>query len=267
MRRDAPPAAFLRALRGRTVVRTGAVLCLLLGCVGLGGADCGKGLDEIERAVGIELAELRVDAETAREADALTEGSETAFHALYRYRPEEYPPRYDAALHRQVRTLHRNVVAPKRQRLSRLRDRAAAAYRAQERQVRQDQTKFFEAAALVQDEGADRSELCRARAAYAAGMNRYRAELVRYRAGLKTYTTGLDAYREQFLGPAMRGYRAPAVWTALVARFESETAAERAEFLQTYIDALEAGVEAAAPSDGASAAAPSSGRSDESPAP
>lgn len=258
MRRDAPPAASLRALRGQVVVRTGVVLCLLLGGARPGFADCGEGLDEIERAVGIELAELRVDAETAREADALTEGSETAFRALYSYRPEEYPPRYDAALHRQVRTLYRNVGAPKRQRLTGLRDRAATAYRARERQVRQDQTRFFEAAALVRDEGADRSELCRVRAAYAAGLDRYRAELVRYRAGLKTYTMGLDVYREQFLGPATRGYHDPAVWTALIARFESETATERAEFLQTYIDALEAGVEAAAPS---------SGRSDESPAP
>lgn len=258
MRRDAPAAAFLRALRGRTVVRTGVVLCLLLGCARPGFADCGEGLDEIERAVGIELAELRVDAETAREADALTEGSETAFRALYSYRPEDIPPRYDAALHRQVRTLYRNVGAPRRQRLTGLRDRAATAYRARERQVRQDQTRFFEAAALARDEGADRSELCRARAAYAAGLDRYRMELVRYRAGLKTYTTGLDVYREQFLDPALRGYHAPAVWTALIARFESETATERAEFLQTYIEALEAGAEAAVPSNG---------RSDESPAP
>lgn len=258
MRRDAPPAAFLRALRGRTVVRTGVVLCLLLGCTRPGFADCGEGLEEIERAVGIELAELRVDAETAREADALTEGSETAFRALYSYRPEEIPPRYDAALHRQVRTLYRNVGAPKRQRLTGLRDRAATAYRAQERQVRQDQTRFFDAAVLARDEGADRSELCRARAAYAAGLDRYRTALVRYRAGLKTYTTGLDVYREQFLDPALRGYHAPAVWTALIARFESEDSTERAEFLQAHIEALEAGVEAVAPS---------SGRSDESPAP
>ena len=267
MRRDAPPAAFPRVLRGRTVVRTGVVLCLLLGWAGPGIADCGEGLDEIERAVGIELAELRVDTETAREVDALTEGSETAFRALYRYRPEEVPPRYDAALHRQVRTLHRNVVAPKRKRLTGLRDRATMAYRAQERQVRQDQTRFFEAAALGRDEGADRSEFCRARAAYAAGLDRYRTALVRYRAGLRTYTTGLDVYREHFLGPALRGYHDPAVWTALIARFESEASTERTEFLQTYIDALEAEVEVEASSDGASAAAPSSGRSEESPAP
>lgn len=264
MRRDAPPAAFLRALRGRTVVRTGVVLCLLLGGAEPGFADCGEGLDAVERAVGIELAGLRVDAETAREAEALTQGSETAFQALHRYRPEKYPPDYDVALHRRVRALHRETVAPKRQRLTELRDRAEADWLIQERHVRERQTSFFDAAAAYREERLDRTGFCRVRAAYAAGLDRYRIELARYRTGLQTYAAGLGAYREQFLDPARRGFHAPVVWTALIARFETEGTA--AAFLQSHIDVLSADVEAETPPGGTSDAIPDA-RPDASPAP
>ena len=264
MRRDAPPAAFLRALRGWPLLHTGVVLCLLLGGAESGSADCGEGLDAVERAVGVELAGLRVDAETAREAEALTQGSETAFQALHRYRPEKYPPDYDAALHRRVRALHRETVAPERRRLTELRDRAEAAWLMQERRVRERQTFFFDAAAAYREERLDRAGFCRVRAAYAAGLDRYRAASARYRSGLQTYAAGLGVYRERFLDPARRGFHAPVVWTALIARFETEGTAS--EFLQSHIDVLSTAVEAEAPSDIPSDAIPDV-QPDASPAP
>lgn len=233
-------------------------MCLLC-CAGGASADCGERLREAELGVGFELTRLRVDRETAQEAEAVTQGQETAFRALFRYPPEEYPEDYDEALARRVRNIRRKIIRPKRRRLLQLRDQVEETHRMQEQQVRQDQARFFEAGDAYRENLLSHDEYCQVREEYFGALTRYRTELERYRTGLRTYASALSVYREQFMLPAIRGFDDPPVWTALVERFgpsekyrpiqddqmmrENPTEAPAAGFLQEYLDTLSANLE------------------------
>ena len=75
---------------------------------------------------------------------------------------------------------------------------------------------------------------CQAREVYAEALSRYRGGLEQYRTGLTLYTDALNAYREQFVVPCIRGYTEPALWQAIITRFEQD------DFLQELLNALTA---------------------------
>ena len=123
---------------------------------------------------------------------------------------------------------------PKRDLLTRLRDQHAATRRQWEDGIRLAHKQFREAEDTYRKRMLTEKEYCQAREVYIEALSRYRGGLEQYRTGLALYSDALNAYREQFVVPCIRGYTNPALWQALVTRFE------RDDFLQELLNALTA---------------------------
>ena len=94
--------------------------------------------------------------------------------------------------------------------------------------------RFLEAEAAYRKRLIPQGAFCQAREVYAEALSRYRGGLEQYRTGLTLYTDALNTYREQFVVPCIRGYTEPALWQALITRFEQD------DFLQELLNALTA---------------------------
>ncbi len=205
--------------------------CLVwLSSVGVTFAACGEQMKEVERSIGLLLYGLRMTQGTVREAESKTRGQETIYQNLRLHPPEEY----DRTLARQIGRIRRTVVRPKRTLLAQLRDQYEAVRRQGEQDIRLAHEEFLEAKAAYRSRLLPEGAYCQAREVYAEALSRYRSGLERYRTGLTLYTDALNAYREQFVVPCIRGYTEPALWHALVARFEQD------DFLQGLLNALTA---------------------------
>ena len=211
----------------------GSVCCALivwLSSVGVTFAACGEDLKEVERRVGLIVLGLRTDQGTVREAESKTQGQEAIYQNLRLHPPEEY----DLALARQIGKIRRTIVRPKRDLLTQLRDQHAATRRQWEDGIRLAHKQFREAEDTYRKRMLTEKEYCQAREVYIEALSRYRGGLEQYRTGLALYSDALNAYREQFVVPCIRGYTNPALWQALVTRFE------RDDFLQELLNALTA---------------------------
>lgn len=223
-------ARFSRAL---VLGNWGAVCCAFLVCLSSAGvtfAACGERLAAVERSVGLLVLELRTDQGTVREAESKTQGQEAIYQNLRLHPPEDY----DQALARQIGKIRRTVVRPKRTLLTQLREQHAAARRQREREMRLAHEQFLEAEEARRKRLLTEGAYCQAREVYAEALSRYRGGLEQYRTGLTLYADALNAYREQFVVPCIRGYTEPALWQALVTRFEQE------DFLQELLNSLTA---------------------------
>jgi len=193
-------------------------------------AACGEQLKEVERSVGFLLHGLRTTQGTVREAESKTQGQEAIYQNLRLHPPEEY----DQVLARQIGKIRRTIVRPKRALLVQLREQHAAARRQWEQDIRLAHEQFLEAKAAYRKRLIPQGAYCQAREVYAEALSRYRGGLEQYRTGLTLYLDTLNAYREQFVVPCIRGYTNPALWQALITRFE------RDDFLQELLNALTA---------------------------
>lgn len=193
-------------------------------------AACGEHLKEVERGVGFLLHGLRTTQGTVREAESKTQGQEAIYQNLRLHPPEEY----DQALARQIGKIRRTIVRPKRALLVQLREQHAAARRQWEQDIRLAHEQFLEAKAAYRKRLILQGAYCQAREVYAEALSRYRGGLEQYRTGLTLYTDALNAYREQFVVPCIRGYTEPALWQALITRFEQD------DFLQDLLNSLTA---------------------------
>ncbi len=193
-------------------------------------AACGEHLKEVERSVGFLLHGLRTTQGTVREAESKTQGQEAIYQNLRLHPPEEY----DQALARQIGKIRRTIVRPKRTLLVQLREQHAAARRQWEQDIRLAHEQFLEAKAAYRKRLIPQGAYCQAREVYAEALSRYRGGLEQYRTGLLLYTDALNAYREQFVVPCIRGYTDPALWQALITRFEQD------DFLQELLNSLTA---------------------------
>ncbi len=211
----------------------GSVCCaciVWLSSVGVTFAACGDHLKEVERSVGLLLHGLRTTQGTAREAESKTQGQEAIYQNLRLHPPEEY----DLALARQIGKIRRTIVRPKRALLVQLKEQHAAARRQWEQEIRLAHERFLEAGAAYRKRLIPQGVYCQAREVYAEALSRYRGGLEQYRTGLTLYTDALNAYREQFVVPCIRGYTEPALWQAIITRFEQD------DFLQELLNALTA---------------------------
>ena len=193
-------------------------------------AACGEHLKEVERSVGFLLHGLRTTQGTVREAESKTQGQEAIYQNLRLHPPEEY----DQVLARQIGKIRRTIVRPKRALLVQLREQHAAARRQWEQDIRLAHERFLEAKAAYRKRLIPQGVYCHAREVYAEALSRYRGGLEQYRTGLTLYTDALNAYREQFVVPCIRGYTEPALWQALITRFEQD------DFLQDLLNSLTA---------------------------
>lgn len=211
----------------------GAVCCAFLVCLSSAGvtfAACGERLAAVERSVGLLVLELRTDQGTVREAESKTQGQEAIYQNLRLHPPEEY----DLALARQIGKIRRTIVRPKRTLLVQLKEQHAATRRQWEQGIRLAHERFLEVEATYRKRLVTQEAFCQAREVYAEALSRYRGGLEQYRTGLTLYADALNAYREQFVVPCIRGYSEPALWQALVTRFEQE------DFLQELLNSLTA---------------------------
>ena len=211
----------------------GLVCCAFLVCLSSAGvtfAACGERLAAVERSVGFLVLGLRTDQGTVREAESKTQGQEAIYQNLRLHPPEDY----DQALARQIGKIRRTIVRPKRTLLVQLREQHAAARRQWEQGMRLAHEQFLEAEEAHWKRTLTEEEYCRAREAYAEVLARYQGGLEQYRTGLTLYATALNAYREQFVVPCIRGYTEPALWQALITRFEQD------DFLQELLNSLTA---------------------------
>jgi len=195
-------------------------------------AACSDRLKEVERSVGLLLHGLRMTQGTVREAESKTQGQEAIYQNLRLHPPEEY----DLALARQIGKIRRTIVRPKRTLLVQLREQHAATRRRWEQDIRLAHEAFLEAKAAYRKRLLPEGTYCQAREVYAEALSRYRGGLEQYRTGLTLYTDALNAYREQFVVPVIRGYTKPALWQALITRFEQD------DFLQDLLNSLTANV-------------------------
>ena len=193
-------------------------------------AACGEQLKEIERSVGLLLHGLRTTQGTVREVESKTQGQDAIYQNLRLHPPEEY----DLALARQIGKIRRTIVRPKRTLLTELREQHTAARRQWEQDIRLAHEQFLEAKAAYRKRLIPQGVYCQAREVYAEALSRYRGGLEQYRTGLTLYMDALNAYREQFVVPCIRGYTDPALWQALITRFEQD------DFLQDLLNALTA---------------------------
>ena len=193
-------------------------------------AACGEHLKEVERSVGFLLHGLRTTQGTVREAESKTQGQEAIYQNLRLHPPEEY----DLALARQIGKIRRTIVRPKRTLLVQLKEQHATARRQWEQDIRLAHEQFLEAKAAYRKRLIPQGAYCQAREVYAEALSRYRGGLEQYRTGLTLYTDALNAYRERFVVPCIRGYANPALWQALITRFEQD------DFLQELLNALTA---------------------------
>lgn len=223
-------ARFSRAL---VSCNWGSVCCALLvwlSSVGVTFAACGEHLKEVERSVGLIVLGLRTDQGTVRETESKTQGQEAIYQNLRLHPPEEY----DLALARQIGKIRRTIVRPKRTLLTQLREQHAATRRQWEQDIRLAHKQFREAEEAHRKRMLTEEEYCQTREVYIEALSRYRGGLEQYRTGLALYADALNAYREQFVVPCIRGYTEPALWQALITRFE------RDDFLQELLNALTA---------------------------
>ena len=211
----------------------GSVCCaciVWLSSVGVTFAACDEHLKEVERSVGLLLHGLRTTQGTVREAESKTQGQEAIYQNLRLHPPEEYDP----ALARQIGKIRRTIVRPKRTLLVQLKEQHAATRRQWEQDIRLAHERFLEAEAAYRKRLIPQGAFCQAREVYAEALSRYRGGLEQYRTGLTLYTEALDTYREQFVVPCIRGYTEPALWQAIITRFEQD------DFLQELLNALTA---------------------------
>ena len=211
----------------------GSVCCaciVWLSSAGVTFAACGDHLKEVERSVGLLLHGLRTVQGTVREAESKTQGQEAIYQNLRLHPPEEY----DLALARQIGKIRRTIVQPKRTLLVQLKEQHAATRRQWEQDIRLAHERFLEVEAAYRKRLLTEGVFCQAREVYAEALSRYRGGLEQYRTGLTLYTDALNAYREQFVVPCIRGYANPALWQALITRFEQD------DFLQDLLNALTA---------------------------
>ncbi len=213
--------------------RWGSVCCaciVWLSSAGVTFAACGDHLKEVERSVGLLLHGLRTTQGTVREAESKTQGQEAIYQNLRLHPPEEY----DLALARQIGKIRRTIVRPKRTLLVQLKEQHAATRRQWEQDIRLAHERFLEVEAAYRKRLLAEGVFCQAREVYAEALSRYQGGLEQYRTGLTLYTDALNAYREQFVVPCIRGYTNPALWQALITRFEQD------DFLQDLLNALTA---------------------------
>ena len=193
-------------------------------------AACGEHLKEVERSVGLLLHGLRTVQATVREAESKTQGQEAIYQNLRLHPPEDY----DLTLARQIGKIRRTIVRPKRTLLVQLKEQHAATRRQWEQDIRLAHERFLEVKATYRKRLLPREAYCQAREVYAEALSRYQDGLEQYRTGLTLYTDALNAYREQFVIPCIRGYTNPALWQAIVTRFEQD------DFLQDLLNSLTA---------------------------
>ncbi len=206
-------------------------VCIVwLSSAGVTFAACGDHLKEVERSVGFLLHGLRTTQGTVREAESKTQGQEAIYQNSRLHPPEDY----DLTLARQIGKIRRTIVRPKRTLLTQLKEQHAAARRQSEQDIRLAHEEFLEADAAYRKKLLSEGAYCQARAVYIEALSRYRGGLEQYRTGLSLYTDALNAYREQFVIPCIRGYTDPALWQALITRFEQD------DFLQELLNALTA---------------------------
>ena len=211
----------------------GSVCCAFLvwlSSAGLTFAACGERLTEVERRVGLIVLGLRTAQGTAREAESKTQGQEAIYQNLRLHPPEDY----DQALARQIGKIRRTIVRPKRTLLTQLKEQHATVRRQWEREIRLAHEEFLKAEAAYRKRLLSQGTYCQDREVYVEALSRYRGGLEQYRTGLTLYTDALNAYREQFVIPCIRGYANPALWQALIARFEQD------DFLQELLNSLTA---------------------------
>ncbi len=211
----------------------GLVCCAFLVCLsstGITFAACGERLAAVERSAGLLVLGLRTDQGTVREAESKTQGQEAIYQNLRLHPPEDY----DQALARQIGKIRRTIVRPQRTLLTQLREEHAAARRQWEQGLRLAHEQFREAEAEYRKQMLTEEEYCQVREVYVEALSRYRGGLEQYRTGLSLYADALNAYREQFVVPCIRGYTEPALWQALITRFEQD------DFLQELLNSLTA---------------------------
>ena len=193
-------------------------------------AACGDHLKEVERSVGLLLHGLRTVQATVRETESKTQGQEAIYQNLRLHPPEDY----DLTLARQIGKIRRTIVRPKRTLLVQLKEQHVATRRQWEQDIRLAHERFLEVKATYRKRLLPREAYCQAREVYAEALSRYQDGLEQYRTGLTLYTDALNAYREQFVIPCIRGYTNPALWQAIVTRFEQD------DFLQDLLNSLTA---------------------------
>jgi chromosome segregation ATPase len=130
------------------------------------------------------------------------------------------PPNYDQVLARQLATLRRTEVEPKRQMLENLRAQHEESRRQWERGHQQLRPQLAEAQTAFQAKTLSRDDFCRVRENYQNAIRLYLQGIQTYRKGMELYARALDTYTDQFLLPYCKGFTEPRYWVDLIAQLK-----------------------------------------------
>jgi hypothetical protein len=130
------------------------------------------------------------------------------------------PPGYDQSLARQLASLRRTEVEPKRQTLENLRAQHEESRRQWERGHQQLNPQLAEAKTAFQAKTLSRDDFCHVRETYQTALRLYLQGMQSYRKGMDLYARALNVYADQFLSPYLKGFTDPQQWVDLIAQLQ-----------------------------------------------
>lgn len=190
-------------------------LCFL-GLPTLSHAACGEESSMLAQELVMEEQALRATIQLVRSSKEQMQRRETELQDLLAQPPSDY----DQALARQLASLRRTEVEPKRQTLENLRVQHEESRRQWERGHRQLQPQLAEAQTAFQAKTLSRDDFCRVRETYQSALRLYLQGMQSYRRGMDLYARALHIYAEQFLSLYSKGFTEPTQWLALISQLK-----------------------------------------------
>lgn len=184
----------------------------LLGGPASGRAACGEDASALAQELVAEEQALRVTIQFVRSSKEKMQTLNAALQDLL----AQPPPDSDQSLARQLASLRRTEVEPKRQTLENLRAQHEESRRQWERGHQQLNPQLAEAQTAFQAKTLSRDDFCRVRETYQTALRLYLQGMQSYRRGMDFYARALNTYADQFLSPYLKGFTEPQQWVDLI---------------------------------------------------
>jgi hypothetical protein len=207
------------------LTNVGLFVFLLLGIPASGRAACGENASALAQALVAEEQALGVTVQSVRSSKEKMQMLDAALQDLL----AQPPPDSDRSLARQVASLRRTEVEPKRQTLENLRAQHEESRRQWERGHQKLNPQMAEAQTAFQAKTLSRDDFCRVRETYQTALRLYLQGMQSYRRGMDLYAQALNTYTDQFLSPYLKGFTEPQQWVALI------TQLRQGKFLQDIL--------------------------------
>lgn len=177
-------------------------------------AECGEETSTLAQELVSEEQALRTTIQFVRSSKENMQLREAELRDLLAQPPADY----DQSLARQLASLRRTEIEPKRQTLENLRSQHEESRRQWERGHRQLRPQLAEAQTAFQAKTLSRDDFCRVRETYQRALRLYLQGMQSYRKGMDLYARALNIYAEQFLLPYSKGFTEPKQWVDLIAQ-------------------------------------------------